>query len=229
MPVRSSQQDADGPYRWDADLTGSDGRWWEDGWQATATPAIATTAKLIPIVTTASTVDAVELVQTYTQRWTAQENVIKDFLLPLGLDTNHGFAKTPVENSEVAKRRVVLEKRLAKLQRWAEAARARSQQAIQLYSKRCAATQERATELAGTLHEHQLELERQGVDRWLLQTTLQEQKALADAQLVQYQSRQWRAFERSKQELARVRALLSAAARRPACFGRPHHQGTSHV
>jgi hypothetical protein len=203
VPVHSSQQDADGPHRWDADLNGSDGRWWENGWQATPTPAIATTAKLIPIVTTASTVDAVELVQTYTQRWTAQENVIKDFLLPLGLDTNHGFAKTPVENSEVAKRRAVLEKRLAKLQRWADAARTRSHQASQLYSKRCAATQERATELARRLNKHQLELERQGVDRRLLSTTLEEEQAMADAQLAQYQSRQWRAYETSKQELAK--------------------------
>jgi hypothetical protein len=35
-----------------------------------------------------------ELAQTYTRRWPAQENIIKDFLLPLGLDTNHGYAKT---------------------------------------------------------------------------------------------------------------------------------------
>jgi hypothetical protein len=61
-----------------------------------------TDSKLIPIVTTADTSDALELAQTYIHRWPAQENVIKDYLRPLGLDTNHGFAKTPVENSEVA-------------------------------------------------------------------------------------------------------------------------------
>src|SRR6266566_6653532 len=54
------------------------------------------TAKLIPIVTTAETVDAVELAQTYTRRWPVQENIIRDFLLPLGLDTNHGYGKTPI-------------------------------------------------------------------------------------------------------------------------------------
>ena len=43
-------------------------------------------AKLIPIVTTARTIDAVELAQTYIHRWPAQENVIKDYLLPLGLE-----------------------------------------------------------------------------------------------------------------------------------------------
>jgi hypothetical protein len=35
--------------------------------------------KLIPIVTTADTMDAVELAQTYIHRWPAQENVIKEF------------------------------------------------------------------------------------------------------------------------------------------------------
>ena len=46
------------------------------------------TAKLIPIVTTeeTQTIDAVELAQTYIHRWPAQENVIKDYLRPLGLD-----------------------------------------------------------------------------------------------------------------------------------------------
>ena len=58
---------------------------------------------LIPIVTTADTVDAVELAQTYTRRWPVQENSIRDFLLPLGLDTNHGYGKTPIVNSEVGK------------------------------------------------------------------------------------------------------------------------------
>jgi hypothetical protein len=61
-------------------------------------------------VTTEETppLDAIELAQTYIHRWPAQENVIKDYLLPLGLDTNDGFAKVAVENSEVAKRRTLL-------------------------------------------------------------------------------------------------------------------------
>jgi hypothetical protein len=74
------------------------------------------TTKLIPIVSTAPTIDAVELAQTYIQRWPAQENVIKDYLLPLGLDTNHGFAKVAVENSEVTKRRTHLQQRQSRLQ-----------------------------------------------------------------------------------------------------------------
>lgn len=77
--------------------------WWQAGWKAEPTPAPATTAKLIPIVTTADTIDAVELAQTYTRRWPVQENIIRDFLLPLGLDTNHGYGKTSVVNSEEAR------------------------------------------------------------------------------------------------------------------------------
>lgn len=61
-------------------------------------------------------INAVELAQTYIYRWAAQENIIRDYLLSLGLDINHGFAKVAVENSEVAKRRTHLEQRLAQLE-----------------------------------------------------------------------------------------------------------------
>ena len=52
--------------------------WWRENWQAEPTKAEPTTARLIPIVTTASHIDAVELAQTYIQRWPLQENVIRD-------------------------------------------------------------------------------------------------------------------------------------------------------
>jgi len=103
--------------------------WWKEDWQAVPTTAEPTTAKLIPIVTTASCIDAVELAQTYIRRWPLQENVIKDWLVPLGLDTNHGYGKTPVPNSEVSKKRTALEKRLSDIQKWAPAARERSSKA----------------------------------------------------------------------------------------------------
>ena len=80
-------------------------------------PVTPTTAKLIPSVPTAATADAVTLAQTYGRRWPAQENIIRDYLLALGLDTNHGYAKRAVVNSEVAKRRTALEQRLTTL-RW---------------------------------------------------------------------------------------------------------------
>ncbi len=34
----------------------------------------------------------------------ASENSIRDWLIPLNLDTSHGYAKEPVENSELTKR-----------------------------------------------------------------------------------------------------------------------------
>ena len=81
-------------------------------------PAAPTQPKIIPIVSTAETRGAVALVQLYTARWPQQENIIRDFLIPLGLDTNHGYSKTMVENSEVAKQRAILEPHRDRLQQW---------------------------------------------------------------------------------------------------------------
>ncbi len=203
VPVVPSKEEVEYPKRWDADLDWHERMWWDEGWQATPTPAISTTPKLIPIVTTASTVDAVELAQTYTQRWSAQENIIRDFLLPLGLDTNHGYGKTPVENSEVAKRRAALEKRLANVERWADAARKRSHNASKLYTKRCKLTKDRATALYRVLNDHQIELEQEGMENWRLRKTLKEEKAAADAEIEEYQKRQWRAYQTSNREHAK--------------------------
>ena len=147
VPVSPNPEDGERPPRWDADLGRTERQWWEDGWQATAAPATQTTPKLIPIVTTASTCDAVELAHTYIHRWPAQENIIKDYLRPLGLDTNHGFAKTPVENSEVAKRRASLHRRLAKLKQWAQGARERSHRAGKRYDRLHQQHKSRADEL----------------------------------------------------------------------------------
>jgi hypothetical protein len=99
--------------RWDADLEGTSQLWWKPGWVAPPTRAAPTEPRLIPIVTTADSVDPVELVQVYTHRWPAQENNLRDFLISLGLDTNHGYGKLQVENSEVARRRTSLEQKIA--------------------------------------------------------------------------------------------------------------------
>lgn len=203
VPVVPSKEDVEYPKRWDADLDWHERMWWDEGWKATSTPEISTTPKLIPIVTTASTVDAVELAQTYTQRWSAQENIIRDFLLPLGLDTNHGYGKTPVENSEVGKRRAALEKRLANMQRWSDSARKRSHNASKLYTKRCKLTKERATALYRVLNDHQIALEQEGMENWLLRKTIKEEKAVADAEIEQYHRQQWRAYETSNREYAK--------------------------
>ena len=52
--------------------------WWRENWQAEPTKVGPTTAKLIPIVTTAPCIDALELAQTYIRRWSLQENIIRD-------------------------------------------------------------------------------------------------------------------------------------------------------
>src|SRR5436190_13478888 len=130
----------------------------------------------------------------------AQEIVIRDFFIPLGLDTNHGYAKAPVENSEVAKKRAALEKRLTNVQRWADAARKRSHNASKLYTKRCRITKERATALYRVLNDHQIGLEQQDMESWLLRKTIKEEKAVADAEIEEYQKRQWRAYETSNRE-----------------------------
>jgi hypothetical protein len=95
FPVRKRREEMDEDVRKPA--------WWQAEWKAEPTPAAPTEARLIPIVTTADTVDAVELAQTYTRRWPVQENIIRDFLVPLGLNTNHGYGKTPIVNSEEAR------------------------------------------------------------------------------------------------------------------------------
>jgi hypothetical protein len=74
------------PRAWWADIRHEEVAWWQEGWQATPAPAPPTEPKLIPLVTTAEEIDALQLAQTYLHRWPAQENVIKDFLLPLGLE-----------------------------------------------------------------------------------------------------------------------------------------------
>src|SRR5258708_18059999 len=69
VAVRPDQDDEGLPLRWDTDRERTDPRWWDEGWQATAAEAKEMTAKLIPIVTTAQTIDAIELAQTSIHRW----------------------------------------------------------------------------------------------------------------------------------------------------------------
>jgi hypothetical protein len=101
--------------------------------------------------------------QTYIRSFPAQENVIKDFLLPLGLDTNHGFAKTPVINSEVNKKREALEKRCANVGRWREAAHEKAHRASVLGTKLWKQTKEHGEVLYRALNERLQVLEAQGV------------------------------------------------------------------
>jgi hypothetical protein len=200
---KAPSSEEDRPLRWDEKSDGIHEYWLDESWQATPLPAPPMEPKLIPIVTTATEVDAVELVQTYTRRWPAQENAIRDWLIPLGIDTNHGYAKTVVVNSEVAKKREAVQKRLANVRRWTDGARKRMHNASKLYRKRCQQTKERISALFRVLNDHQMELERQDVEHWLLRKTIKEEKAVADAEIEEFQQRQWKVYHTSNKEFTK--------------------------
>jgi len=174
--------------------------WWQAGWKAEPTPATPTTAKLIPIVTTADTIDAVELAQTYTRRWPVQENIIRDFLVPLGLDTNHGYGKTPIVNSEIAKKRAALEKRLSNVQRWTASAQVRCHKASVVYDRLWKQTKAYGDQLYRKLNAHQDALATQGVNYYERRAQIKEQKAVIDKELEQRWQRVWRAYSKSSKE-----------------------------
>ena len=200
VPVVPGEEDAALPSRWDADLPRNERAWWQEGWQATAAPVKEMTAKLIPIVTTAQTIDAVELAQTYIHRWPAQENVIKDYLLPLGLDTNHGFAKMAVENSEVAKRRIHLEQCLSRLKQWAQSAGKREAQASKRRERLRKEYKSRSDELYRELGLYQATLELQGMADYVLRRQIKERQAAVEAELEPIRAKEWRAYEQCNSE-----------------------------
>lgn len=202
VPVRPDPEEAWSPQRWESDLPLDERTWWREDWQATAAPAKETAPKLIPIVTTevSPTIDAVELAQTYIRRWPAQENIIKDYLLPLGLDTNHGFAKVAVENSEVAKRRTPLEQRLARLKQWAQSAGKREAQASRRRERFRTAYNQRSKELSQELWKHQLALEEQNLPEYVFRRKMKEHKAEVDAELEPLGRKEWQAYEQCNAE-----------------------------
>jgi hypothetical protein len=122
------EAETDQDEQWKADLAPDQQQFWEPEWQATPALPVLTRPKLIPVVTTAMEANAVEVARTYFRRWNCQENAIRDWLIPLNLDTNHGYAKEPVVNSELVKQRAVLEKRVAHLHRLAAESRKRLRQ-----------------------------------------------------------------------------------------------------
>jgi hypothetical protein len=62
---------------------------------------------------------------------------------------------------------------------------------------------ERADALYRVLNEHQREMERQGVEHWLLRKTIKEEKIVADAEIEEYQQRQWKAYHTSNKEFTK--------------------------
>jgi hypothetical protein len=222
-PPSSDERD-DPPRRWDADLPWEGPCWWEADWVAPPAPPVATQAKLIPIVSTAPIDDALALVQCYTHRWPCQENIIKDWLLPVGLDTNHGYAKTAIVNSEQAKQRATLEQRRERLDRWTASARQRYERACRRYDQRYAARKVHGEARYRALNAQQDQLDAQGIPDGQVRRTIREQKAVIDADLAALDERTWAALRERDAEWAKLarycrdhrvvlRALADLAAR----------------
>jgi len=214
VPVQPDPEEAPYPSRWDSDLPNDQRAWWREGWQATAAPANETTAKLIPIVTTQETptIDAIELAQTSIRSFPAQENIIKDYLLPLGQDTNHGKASVAVENSEGTKRRTHLEQRLARLRQWAQSAGKREAQASQRREQQRKTFTGRSKELYQELWAYQRTLEEQGLANHVLRQQVKERKAIADAELEHLRAKEWRAYEQCNAEFRKQERYCLRAA-----------------
>jgi transposase len=62
---------------------------------------------------------------------------------------------------------------------------------------------ERATELYRVLNDHQMEWEQQDMDRYLLRKTIKQEQEVADAEIEEYQQRQWKAYHTSNREFAK--------------------------
>ena len=212
------------PVRWDADLRREERDWRSADWVATPAPASPKSAKLIPIVSTADIGDAVELAQTYFQRWPLQENIIRDYLIPLGLDTNHGYAKTEVVNSEVSKRREAIQQRLSTLKRWAERAGQRCSRAGRRHQRLYTQAKARVRELDRELCQRQRDLDAQELEEHARRQALKEAQAAANAEMhdrnaairraIDESNAEYRKQERYCQEQrALLRALEDLAAR----------------
>jgi hypothetical protein len=92
LPAELAGETADDD--WKADLAPSQAQYWEEGWQAVPAPPVPSQPKLIPVITTGRKGEAVDLAQTYFERWNCQENSMRDWLLPLNLDRNSPNAKS---------------------------------------------------------------------------------------------------------------------------------------
>ena len=152
--------------------------------------------RLIPLVTTAADASAPEIVETYTKRWPCQENVIKDWLLPVGLDTNHGYDKTVVENSEIATRRQKYEEQLANCRRF----RHKADDAVKKLRHKYDALHKRVYAYQDTLNrsltQHQFALEDTGLPSRAVTVALRECATIERAHMAQLQEARDRLWER---------------------------------
>ncbi len=191
------------------------------GWVAATAQEVPTEPALVPIVTTAAEFAPVEVAKVYIRRWPAQENVIRDWLLPLGLDTNHGYSKAPVRNSEVEKKRAALEKWLGNARRWGEKARLASLRAHKTSDRRWKRAKGHSRELYSELNGRLSELDSQGVSEREYRTRKRELVDAVEAEMEGY----WRGYlplgRHLQQGIRQVGALPPEAAGDPARAGGP--------
>ena len=131
------------------------------------------------------------------------ENVIRDYLLPLGLDTNHGYGKTPVPNSEVSKKRVALEKRLSDIKQWAPAARERASKASLRYARLRKETKAKGEERYRLLDEQLQKFQVQGVSPGEWKAERNRLQAEAEREMQESWQRVSRVLETSNKEFAK--------------------------
>ena len=87
------------------------------------------------IITSDGRPTAEKIAELYRARQSKQENAIRDWWLPLGGDVNVGYAKHPVENSELAKRKEKLEMQLERMEECIPASQVRLEQTQQRHQK----------------------------------------------------------------------------------------------
>lgn len=173
--------------------------------KASPLPAPPTAAKLIPLVSTAPIDDVLACVQRYKRRWPTQENIIRDFLLPLGLDHNHGYHKQAVENSEISKRRHTLQQQLDNVLRWRQNACQRRDRAGRLYHRRHEQAQARAEALYRDLNTDQIELAYFDLPPVLVKQALKAKQDQIEAELEPLWQGVHRAYHNNFQEDRKVR------------------------
>jgi hypothetical protein len=166
----------------------------------------AAVPRLIPIVSAGWTaeLEARELVRIYGERWVRQENIIRDWWLPVGLDCNYGYAKTSVENSEMQHRREKLQAALVNSQRFLAAARLREHQAGERYLKLNKRAHQRDAELNRDLVTLAQSLRAQGLSEPELSEKLKAQQQQNRAELDQLLEKEWQAFHHNRVEWKKV-------------------------
>jgi len=175
-------------------------QFYDVNWQPQPIPATPTAPKLIPIVSTRPLTDATTLVSLYRQRWSAQENVIKDFLLPLGLDVNHGYAKQQVENSEFRKQYDTLQDKVQRLDRWRKSALKRSERASRRHDRLRQAGRDFSHEQYRILNNQLSALDPQQPDYYFRKAQLKDFKRDIDAEVKRQSCLVWKAYTQCNDE-----------------------------